>query len=51
VCHFYKGWTLDDIRKLTVEEWDAAVETMNYIKKQEAGKTNRGANRSKGRPK
>jgi hypothetical protein len=42
VCHFY-SWTLDYLRTLTVEEWDAAVDTMNRIKRQEAGGKGRGA--------
>lgn len=45
ICKFY-GWTLDYLRTLTVEEWDAAIKTMDRIKRQEAGGKGRGASGS-----
>lgn len=37
LAHFYKGWTLDYIRSLTIYELDKAREYMAYVNKSQGG--------------
>lgn len=40
LAHFYKGWTLDYIRSLTIYEIDKAREYMNHFNKSQGGEVN-----------
>lgn len=39
LAHFYKGWTLDYIRSLTIYELDKAREYMIHEKRSQGGET------------